>query len=278
MIEMMLGSAAKRLSGKQVAFTTPGTYTWTVPEGVTSISAVAVGGGGGAWDRTSGATGIWGSSGAGGSLRYKVSIPVTPGEQLTIVVGKPGTNSKTGYGVNGTGSQILRGSTVLLQGNGGRSGGASGSSSVTNTTGGGIGDGGGNGGNNMSYWQYAGGGGGAGGYSGRGGHGAGAEGTAGDGIGGGGGGGFGVNRTDPTAGQGGRGGGVGILGEGANGVGAGKAFHTNGGAGSIYPDSGEYGAGASMPSSGLAPKSPQGGAVRIVWGEGRTYPNYVPDL
>ena len=31
----------------QVAYTTPGTYSWTAPAGVTSVSVVAIGGGGG---------------------------------------------------------------------------------------------------------------------------------------------------------------------------------------------------------------------------------------
>jgi hypothetical protein len=34
--------------GGQQEYTTPGTYTWTVPAEVTSISVVCVGGGGGA--------------------------------------------------------------------------------------------------------------------------------------------------------------------------------------------------------------------------------------
>lgn len=278
MIEMMLASNIKRLSGKQAAFTIPGTYTWIVPEGVTSISAVAVGGGGGAWDRTSGSAGTWGSSGAGGSLRYKTTIPVTPGEQLTVIVGAAGTNSKTSYGVNGGYSYIKRGTATLLQANGGRSGGASGSNSVTNTTAGGVGDGGGDGGNGVYYSEFAGGGGGAGGYSGNGGAGSVAEFAPGSGAGGAGGGGYGTPRYGYIAGRGGRGGGVGIFGAGANGAGAGFVHHKAGGDGSQYPDSGAYGGGASEPSNGLAPVPAQGGAVRIVWGTGRQYPNYVPDV
>lgn len=278
MIEMMLASSVKRLSGKQAAFTTPGTYTWIVPEGVTSISAVAVGGGGGAWDRTSGAVGTWGSSGAGGSLRYKTTIPVTPGEKLTVIVGAAGTNSKTGYGTNGGYSYIRRGSTTLLQANGGQAGGATGNTTVNNGIAGGVGDGGGNGGNGFSYWQYAAGGGGAGGYSGKGGAGSAAEWAAGAGAGGAGGGGYGNPRSGYTTGPGGRGGGVGIFGAGTNGAGAGFVQNKSGGDGSQYPDSGAYGGGASMPSNGLAPIPAQTGAVRIVWGTGRQYPNYVPDV
>lgn len=260
-----------------MAFTTAGTYSWTVPPGVTSISAVAVGGGGGAWDRSTSPSGTWGSSGGGGSLRYRTSIAVTPGETLTVIVGGPGVNSKRSVGANGGYSYIKRGTTVLLQANGGTSGGATESSTVTNYTAGGVGDGGGNGGGMFSYWQFSGGGGGAGGYSGNGGKGSGAEWAGTNGAGGAGGGGYGDSRSSTKPGRGGRGGGVGILGAGNNGAGAGMAFNTNGGDGSVYDGAPTYGGGASLPSNGYAPINAQGGAVRIVWGPGRQYPSYVPD-
>ena len=55
------------------------TYSWTVPEGVTSISVICVGGGGGGQPEHDGA------SGAGGALAYKNNIPVTPGEDLSLI-------------------------------------------------------------------------------------------------------------------------------------------------------------------------------------------------
>jgi len=36
-----------RVAASQQAYTTAGTYSWTCPEGVTSVSVVCVGGGGG---------------------------------------------------------------------------------------------------------------------------------------------------------------------------------------------------------------------------------------
>jgi hypothetical protein len=82
-------------------YTTPGTYTWTVPQGVTSINAIAVGGGGGGSQKSSG-----GSGGAGGSLSYVNNITVVPGEEYTVVVGNGGT---TGGLIGNTG-----GSTYLI--------------------------------------------------------------------------------------------------------------------------------------------------------------------
>lgn len=74
-----------------VTYTTPGTYTWTCPEGVTSISMVGVGGGGGGQQKAAGGTG-----GAGGLIDYYNAYAVTPGTSYTIVVGGrggPGTSA-----------------------------------------------------------------------------------------------------------------------------------------------------------------------------------------
>ena len=62
------------------SYTTAGTYSWVAPTGVTSVSVVAVGGGG-----TSG----------GGALGYKNNITVSPGTGYTVVVGA-GTNGNGG--------------------------------------------------------------------------------------------------------------------------------------------------------------------------------------
>lgn len=87
--------------------------TFTVPAGVTSISAVAIGGGQSGSQAEAGADG-----GTGGSLRYSTSIAVTPGETLTITVGAG--NSTTGATrINGGNSSISRGGTNLLLARGG---------------------------------------------------------------------------------------------------------------------------------------------------------------
>ena len=82
------------VAGSQQMFgelqTNPQTYVtvWTVPEGVTSISAVCVGGGGaGDWpDHQS----HYGAGGGGGALAYINDWEVTPGSQLRVHVGAGG--------------------------------------------------------------------------------------------------------------------------------------------------------------------------------------------
>ena len=68
-------------------------YTWQVPVGVTSISAVLIGGG------ASGGAGIGqrqSSGGGGGGLRFINGMPVVPGEILKIKVGCGGTGQFSG--------------------------------------------------------------------------------------------------------------------------------------------------------------------------------------
>jgi len=261
----------------QTAYTTAGTNSFVVPVGVTSISAVAVGAGGGGnytmFDQYPGA------GGGGGGLAYG-TFTVTPGETLTIVVGAAGAAGVFGSRAGGAGgnSQVKRGSTVLLQGGGGggttdfspydpSDGGSGGTSTGTERDGGGSG---GDGGSPFGYsnGQQSGGGGGAGGYSGDGGdggsYGSGVyQSTAGSGGGGGGGG-------SDTNGAGNNGGGVGILGEGSSG--AAGSQNSGGGAGSggsgfTYGGGGGGGKGS---SSGLSWNPQNGnigsvGAVRLVY-------------
>ena len=234
-------------SGETV-FTTAGTYTWVAPTGVSSISVVMVGGGGGssnggvtAGDGGAGGTYAGGAGGGGGNrggagaggLQWLVG-QVTVGQTYTVVVGARGTN----HGGDGGSSSFIPDSISL---SGGGIGGA-----------GGIGGGGG------------GGAGGAGGYSGNGGRGQGQDGTSStSGSGGGGGGaGKGYSGSDILYG-----GGVGLYGQGANGAGA--SGLNPGGAGSGGTGK-QYGGGASYSS---ASNYAGGGAVRIIWGPGRSFPS-----
>lgn len=78
----------------QVSFTTPGTYTWVVPEGVTKVSCVVIGAGG----QGTLYVGVNGHGGGeGGALRYKNNIDVTPGQSYTVVVGSGGITGETTY-------------------------------------------------------------------------------------------------------------------------------------------------------------------------------------
>lgn len=231
-------------AGQQV-FTSSGTFT--VPDGVTTISAVCVGGG------------AAGSNRRGGDLRYSSSIAVTPGESLTVNVNSGGV------------TEIKRSSTVLLAAKGGSSG-------TSSTVAGNIG--GGNGGNGGSDYTTSGsaavggGGGGAGGYTGNGGAGGnggepGSSGANGSGGGGGGGGG-GAAPTAFTDSAGGDGGGVGLLGTGSNGTGGTSANPGNAGSAGSSGSGRTYGGGA---KGGAFPGPAQTGACRIIWGTGRAYPS-----
>lgn len=85
------------------------THTFTVPDGVTSICAVCVGGGaGGGYN--------WANSGGGGgALAWANNIPVAPGDTLTIVVGKGGAQ-----GNNGGNTYISKNGGLLFGAQGGQ--------------------------------------------------------------------------------------------------------------------------------------------------------------
>lgn len=246
------GFASDDVFGEQ-SFTSAGTYSFVVPVGVTSLSMVAIGGGGaGCWavrytDQSNPAsfigpvasgTTVYG--GGGGALAYSNSIAVTPGEVLTVIVGVGGSatfpivsNPQQGFGTAGGFSSVQRGAVYLVQAGGGANGqtGTGGSVIV------GTGFAGGTGGqtawdNNYGKFAAGGGGGGAGGYTaigGIGGNAAQTGGTGGNSSGGGGGGGGAGGLAQYTSGsnpifyavyQGGAGGGgTGLNGLGANGTG-----------------------------------------------------------
>ena len=78
----------------QVVFTSTGSTTWTVPEGVLTVSAVVVGGGGGA-SACPGTSAYSGNGGGGGGLSYG-TFSVTPGETLSLVIGGGGSGGSSG--------------------------------------------------------------------------------------------------------------------------------------------------------------------------------------
>ena len=258
-------------------------FSWTVPTGVTQISAVCVGGGGGGGGN-SGTSGNGASAGGGGGLAYG-TFSVTSGETLTIRVGgggAGGASSNTYYAGNGGASYIKRGTTILLQGGGGGGGrsnvatneqGAGGSSTGTEKDGGGQGGSGGA----AKYNAQGAGGGGAGGYSGNGG----TENT--DGSGGGGAGGNDNNgSSSKNADQ--NGGGVGLYGQGTNGS---DAVDKRGSA-NLSPSTGDgrmtaaatlqagtFGGGGGGIEDDTSSGGHAGGSggIRIIWGNNRSYPS-----
>ena len=244
--QLLFGGSKSGPSGQQ-EYTTPGTYSWVAPAGVTSVSVVCVGPGGTSY---------------GGSLGYKNNYAVTPGNSYTVVVGAGGASTDS-YFV----------STAVVKGGHG------------NTTPSYAGDGGGNGGFSQGNASQ-GGGGGAGGYSGNGGAGAdnsGSGNTSGSGGTGGGGGGGGATDDGSGTAVGAGGGGVGILGQGTSGTGGGSGAGGGGGGSGGLAGLGweaENGRGGAYGgSSGFnwvsGARGPHGvGAVRIIWpGSTRQFPS-----
>ena len=217
-------------------FEGPGNFTWTAPAGVTSVCAVAIAAG-----KPNG--------GSGGALSYKNDIAVTPGTSYDVVLVSGGSNQ----------SYFINTSTLNAEGRSDR-----------------VGDGGGNGGAGSVA------GGGAGGYSGNGGSADGVNNNAGgSGSGGGAGAGGGVYNY-PTNWAGAGGGGTGVYGEGSSGSGgsglAGGGGGSGGDAGTSASgtsgpggDGGKYGGAGGQGKNGAGTSAD--GAVRIIWGEGRSFPS-----
>jgi len=103
----LVGYAASPASAYQGVMTvwTPGTYTWTVPAGVTQISVKAYGAqGGGVTD--------FGQGTGGHGAEVKAIVPVTPGQVITYVVGAQTVNPNPragGYGGGGAGADSFFG-------------------------------------------------------------------------------------------------------------------------------------------------------------------------
>jgi len=288
----------------QDEYTTPGTYDWVCPAGVTAVSVICVGGGGGG-DAGSDLIGV-GGGGGGGALAYRNNIAVTEGVTYTIVVGTGGagqitinrttTQDSTNGGASsafsciaGGGSKGTRGTAQVVIGS-------------TNATGGqisGVYDGGAAGGyggtiDTTTVGFRPPGGGGAAGYSGVGGFGGkgrratGSPATAasfnGDAAatnsGGGGGGGAGYASDVNRVGIGANGGGVGVQGKGTTGAGGAGGTSTspatNGGDGSndYFSMSVGQGGGGGVGGDNRSASPGGDGAVRIVYpGQLRQFPS-----
>lgn len=264
-------------------YTTAGTHSWTCPTGVTKVSVVCVGGGGGGYDDT---------AGGGAGLGYINDYSVTPGQSYTVVVGVKGEHSAYPNSYGGD-SYFVDATTV--KGGGGAGGGGyeqDGVQLAGDGVGGTyVGDGGANGGNGGN--SGASGGGGAAGYSGNGGAGGGTTQNGSDGVsgGGGGGGGAGGEGAFPTNFIGSGGGGVGIFGAGVTGTGGtyssgGNSTGGTGGSGGATGDGGDsgcstgsatadgnYGGGGGSGNRGNCAKEGGDGAVRIIHGDGRSFPS-----
>ncbi len=291
---MMAAATPKAVAGQQ-AYTTAGSYTFTVPAGVTSISIVCIGGGcgGNGTDNPLFAP-------RAGSLAYRNNYTVAPGDNINVVVGAGGFGGIVYTSAATAGGDSSVASTVL----------AFGGNSATQTNVGAVSYTGGSSSGNSA----TGGAGGAGGYAGAGGNGGTANTTSSGsaGTGGSGGGGGCSSQTTTLDGNGdvitrtsyppGGGGGVGLLGQGSNGAAGsgttesagegggggssgasgGTSNNMNGAAGGLYGGAGsagglyvyDYGNYADYYSGGNG----GGGAVRIIWGAGRSYPSNAANV
>ncbi len=112
----------------QIEFTSPGTYTFIVPNGVPRINGVAVGAGGGP-NRQGGpnpyGSGLYwyGGGAGGGGLGYRNYIDVEPGEELEVVVGDYGASGTYNRDSEDGGDTFLRRPStdeILVLGGGGK--------------------------------------------------------------------------------------------------------------------------------------------------------------
>jgi len=270
MIPGIIASAYKEAEISSQIFTASGTFT--VPTGVTKISAVCIGGGSG------GKQGSNGLGGGGGGLRWSSSISVTPAESLTITVGAGGAGT-TSLDVQNSGSatNIKRSGTTLLEAGGGSVNNGGSGSTISGNIGGGNG---GSGGTGSQGAQEGGGGGGTGGYNGVGGNGvtwdstwsSGSNAPASSS-----GGGAGGEASTVYGGASVGGGGAGLWGLGADG----NASGISGSAGLEFSNSiagRAWGGGGGGRNSGasLISGSGEGGAIRIMWatdGSNNAYPS-----
>lgn len=245
----------------EAVYTTPGSYSFVCPPGINSVAVVCIGGGGGQGIAGSGSgSSPRATSGGGGGLGWRNNISVSPGSSYTVTVGSGGGEASSGN------ASVFQNCSGF--------GGSGSSPGQTNNVGGGYqGDGGGVGGT-ATQGNSSISGGGAGGYSGNGG----GVGTTPSG------GAAGCGKADGTLGSGA--GGVGIFGIGATGINAtsidgagtggsggedGQADDGSGGGG----NGGNYGGGAGHNDQGSSRvlRSGGNGAVRIIWGPNRNFPN-----
>jgi len=80
-------------SSNVVDFTTPGTFSWIVPSGVTSLNVLCIGGGGGGGTSLDN-TGTSGGGGGGGGGIKSGTLGVNPGETVTVIVGEGGLGAQ----------------------------------------------------------------------------------------------------------------------------------------------------------------------------------------
>jgi hypothetical protein len=268
----------------EAVFTTPGLHEWTVPAGVTEIAVLLIGPGG---------YGSHISGGGGGALAYVQWLQVEPGQTYYIYIainGDIGTFFGAGEEIGDALFWAGSGLSFYSEVGGYIQGGLPYDQSVQDHTPGAtfVGFRGGDGSGGLGGSDVLGGGGGAAGYDGDGGDGGAPTAAGSDGNGGGGGGGGGGGDGTPDLGIGaGNGGGVGLYGIGPSGVGGAPAEGGTGGSGGddatnsavgpVLGHGGDYGGGGGgVYLFGIEnAQVGGGGAARIIWGIGMSFPNHA---
>lgn len=105
-------------------FSTPGSYTWTVPAGITRVTVEVAGGGGG---------GGRGTAVGGSGAMVSTTLQVKPGQVFNVVVG--GGGSHGGGGGGGGASSLDDSAGILIVAGGGGGGGGQGTLSGTGSGG-----------------------------------------------------------------------------------------------------------------------------------------------
>lgn len=138
-IALQIGNKDAGKVMKSKVYNTPGTFTWTVPDGVTEVYLTGCGGGG---SGASGSlTGSGGGSGGGAMYVEYYPVDVTPLQTYTIVVGKGGVApvviSQNGFsgGITSFGNllSLPGGGGGITAGNGGAAGGPFGVTGTSHT-------------------------------------------------------------------------------------------------------------------------------------------------
>lgn len=115
-LNILLGN----LLGGKMTFVTSG--TWKVPDGITKVTITACGGGGGGGGGLVDGDSSGGGGGGGGACIQKVSYNVTPGSEITIIIGAGGNGGNGGAsptkGSDG-GATVISGVVTLAGGKGG---------------------------------------------------------------------------------------------------------------------------------------------------------------
>lgn len=119
-------------------YSTAGTYSFVVPNGIYSLTMpLLVAGGGGGGGSVFAGDGHGAANGGAGGFYSSQTIVVTPGETLTVVVGAGGVGVATGAGTQGGRggtTSISRSATMLFEATGGYGGNGVTGDNVPNNT------------------------------------------------------------------------------------------------------------------------------------------------